>query len=84
MSDAMSAYSSIDMSGTTPHPHGCAKNAGNANEKRHFKGCNCRKSHCQKKYCECYQLGIPCSDLCNCDQCENTEEHMAAHAKMIE
>ena len=84
MSDAMSAYSSIDMSGATSHLHAGAKDAKNAGEKRHFKGCNCRKSHCQKKYCECYQAGVPCSDLCNCDQCENTEAHMAAHAKMIE
>ena len=25
------------------------------------KGCNCRKTHCQKKYCECFNLGVPCN-----------------------
>ena len=83
MSDAQSCYSSVDISGTGNRLGGAKPSAG-VPEKRHFKGCNCRKSHCQKKYCECYQQGVPCSDLCNCDQCENTEAHVRAHAKLVD
>ncbi|CAH8869357.1 unnamed protein product [Trichobilharzia szidati] len=25
-------------------------------ERRHSKGCNCKKSRCLKKYCECYEV----------------------------
>lgn len=32
----------------------------------HIRGCTCKKSRCQKKYCECFQLGVPCSDKCRC------------------
>ncbi|KAI5400754.1 hypothetical protein KIW84_065568 [Lathyrus oleraceus] len=34
-------------------------------------GCNCNKTSCMKKYCECYKAGVGCSPSCNCRGCEN-------------
>jgi protein lin-54 len=35
------------------------------------KGCHCKRSQCQKKYCECYNAGIPCGETCKCEDCAN-------------
>ncbi|XAR69365.1 hypothetical protein NMG60_11000913 [Bertholletia excelsa] len=38
---------------------------------RHKRGCNCKKSLCLKKYCECYQANVGCSSGCRCEGCKN-------------
>ena len=33
--------------------------------------CNCTKSNCMKKYCECFKQGFNCNSLCRCLDCKN-------------
>ncbi len=32
--------------------------------KVHRDGCHCKHSMCQKKYCECFKMGIECGPHC--------------------
>ena len=50
------------------HRGGAAAAAG-----RHNRGCQCKKSFCLKKYCECFQAGIVCTQRCKCQECKNFE-----------
>ncbi|XP_029992496.1 protein tesmin/TSO1-like CXC 6 [Sphaeramia orbicularis] len=37
----------------------------------HAKGCKCKRSHCLKNYCECFEADISCTPTCKCVGCMN-------------
>ncbi|OMJ86539.1 hypothetical protein SteCoe_11961 [Stentor coeruleus] len=49
----------------------------------HFKGCNCKRTKCVKKYCECYNAGIPCGINCKCSHCKNTTDNYSKQPPYI-
>ncbi|GMI49440.1 hypothetical protein ScalyP_jg8310 [Parmales sp. scaly parma] len=47
-------------------------------------GCNCKRSVCLKKYCECFFTGNLCGKTCKCINCENWKDSKALVKKRKE
>jgi hypothetical protein len=59
-----------------------AKDEGMVVDVKHNRGCNCKKSYCLKKYCECFQAGVLCTESCRCQGCRNYQGSAYQHAAM--
>lgn len=65
--------SCLDRNPQAFHPK-IGKGRAGERDRRHNKGCNCKRSGCLKNYCECYEAKIMCSSSCKCIGCKNFEE----------
>lgn len=41
--------------------------------------CTCKKSQCRKKYCECFNAGLKCTEECECCDCHNDKPSYNEH-----
>ena len=49
----------------------CSNKRDMGNPKSQRVICNCTKSNCMKKYCECFKQNLNCNSLCRCLECKN-------------
>lgn len=71
------ACSCFDCGNTRTNPE-AADRARNPrprqNKQSGLASCKCKRSGCQKKYCECYHSQAACTDRCQCNGCQNSEK----------
>ncbi|QHN97941.1 uncharacterized protein LOC107611669 [Arachis ipaensis] len=47
------------------------KTATASSSAKHRRGCRCKNSNCMQNYCECFEIEVGCSSLCECKECKN-------------